>query len=279
MCWKGGRNMKRLVFALFIFATGCTTSSEIPFYGNWAFKSDQSDNRDTEMVMILKQGGKLTVFSKQTNLILQGNWSIRHNPGKIQVVIDIYDKGKVIGEALNIQTIGKDEIHFVIAADRINGAEQEALPNTVTLTRYPHSLAPFTQDNRIGFRSITSGEIIVEPKYTQSITLGKGLISVYTNGKWKVLDNGGKETLEIFTYDNGPDYFKEGLARFVKDGKMGFFDETGKIVIPAQFDFVYPFEGGKAQFVSGGKMVSDGEHSTIQGGKSGTVDKQGKFLE
>jgi len=48
--------------------------------------------------------------------------------------------------------------------------------------------------------------------------------------------------------DYPPWFFSEGLANFKSDGKWGFIDRTGKIIIPFEFDFVEPFSEGLARF-------------------------------
>jgi hypothetical protein len=41
--------------------------------------------------------------------------------------------------------------------------------------------------------------------------------------------------------------FKNGRAKVVKNGKMGFIDMQGEEVIKPEFDQVYPFEKGLAR--------------------------------
>src|SRR5690554_6149124 len=45
---------------------------------------------------------------------------------------------------------------------------------------------------------------------------------------------------EIQWYDNGPDYIKEGLFRILRNGKTGYADNSGRIVIEPQFECAYP---------------------------------------
>ena len=40
------------------------------------------------------------------------------------------------------------------------------------------------------------------------------------------------------------DSFNEGLAAVKKDGKWGYIDETGKTVIPFEYDYAFPFSEG-----------------------------------
>lgn len=42
------------------------------------------------------------------------------------------------------------------------------------------------------------------------------------------------------------DSFNEGLAAVKKDGKWGYIDETGKTVIPFEYDYAFPFSEGLA---------------------------------
>ena len=72
------------------------------------------------------------------------------------------------------------------------------------------------------------------------------------------------EKYEVYQYDNGDDYFSEGLQRIVdKDGKIGFRDSIGKIVIQPRYAFAFPFNEGYAK-------VTDTGHSEA-------VDKRGEY--
>jgi len=105
-----------------------------------------------------------------------------------------------------------------------------------------------------------------------------GLAAVLDDQGWVLIDVKGREVIRPYTFDNGPDYFEEGLARFVQDRKFGFFDESGKVVIQPQFDFAYPFKDGKAKVGWGCTFTPDGEHQQVSGGEWKQIDKTGKFL-
>ncbi len=47
-------------------------------------------------------------------------------------------------------------------------------------------------------------------------------------------------------FDNGPDYWVEGVRRYVHEGKMGFVDRLGYKITEANWDFVIPFNYGYA---------------------------------
>lgn len=63
-----------------------------------------------------------------------------------------------------------------------------------------------------------------------------------SNGKWGAFDEGGSERIP-FVYDDTSRFY-HGLAGVVKDGKQGFIDRTGKVVI----DFKFPCFGVPASF-------------------------------
>ena len=120
------------------------------------------------------------------------------------------------------------------------------------------------------------GRVVVEPKYIRANSfLETGIAAIVDDKGWAYIDGSGKVLLRPFPFDNGPDYFEEGLARFVRSGKMGFFNRSGQIVIPARFEWVEPFSGGRARYCEGCKKVKEEEHYTMTGGRWGYIDCKG----
>lgn len=92
-----------------------------------------------------------------------------------------------------------------------------------------------------------------------------------------ILPNG--KARDVVFFDNGPDYFEEGVARFISpEGKTGYINQDLQVVIPAVHDFASPFHEGKAYFCDGCKSVSEGEHQKIIDGNWGEMAKNGKTL-
>lgn len=121
------------------------------------------------------------------------------------------------------------------------------------------------------------GQIRIQPRFQYAGDFNRsGFASVIEGGKPYYIDQKGKHIFQMYFFDNGPDDFQEGLARFVENGKMGFFDERGTRVIPAVFDFVFPFSGGTAEACNGCKKQAMGEHFTMEGGVWLILDKHGK---
>ena len=70
---------------------------------------------------------------------------------------------------------------------------------------------------------------------------------------------------DVYGYDyNYIDCLSEGIAWVRKDGKYGFVDKTGKVVIPLIYDDAYHFYNGEAE------VSVDDERFYI--------DKEGRFL-
>ena len=93
-----------------------------------------------------------------------------------------------------------------------------------------------------------------------------------------LIDKSEHVLFKIYEYDNGPDYTVEGLYRIVVDGKIGFANDDGNIIINPVFDFVKPFENGLAEFCVDCKQLRQNEHFISEGGKWGFVDKTGKVV-
>lgn len=136
----------------------------------------------------------------------------------------------------------------------------------------------FEEKDRFGFKD-AKGQVVLPARYevVQEFTPG-GVACVVDGGAWVCIDGRGAEVVRPFIFDNGPDGFAEGLARFVEGDKLGFFDESGARVIPARLDFARGFAGGRAAFCAGctRKCEAGGEHCDMVGGKWGLIDKTGK---
>ena len=74
------------------------------------------------------------------------------------------------------------------------------------------------------------------------------------------IDRDEKELFKIFPFDNGPDYISDGLIRIVENGKIGYANMDGQIIIPAQYSCAYPFQGGRALVSIHCQTYLDGEH-------------------
>ena len=136
----------------------------------------------------------------------------------------------------------------------------------------------FENDGLYGYMD-QQNHIVIDARYPAAMEFSEyGIAAVADSSGWAYINELGNILIRPYIYDNGPDYFNEGLARYVEDGKIGFFDEYGKVVIKAQWDFAYPFEDGKAAICNGCKITADNEHSSVTGGEWGYIDKAGKII-
>lgn len=95
-----------------------------------------------------------------------------------------------------------------------------------------------------------------------------------------VFDKKGKMLYQPYSYDNGADYFYEGVRRFVKKGKVGFVDRNAKIIIDAKHDFVSSFNYGYAVFCDGCDWEkTEDEHPQIIGGTWGVMNFKGEIMQ
>ena len=97
----------------------------------------------------------------------------------------------------------------------------------------------------------------------------------WTNKGLVYVDRQDRPVLRPFIYDNGPDFFQDGLARHVENGKMGFHDEALKVVIPARYDFAFPFRDGRAKVGMDCVQYPVGEHSSVQCKSWEYIDRSG----
>ncbi len=79
-------------------------------------------------------------------------------------------------------------------------------------------------------------------------------------------------------YDNGPDYFRNGVARTEWNGKIGFFDKKLSIVIEPPYDCAFPFENDLSTVCVGCTQNNLGEHTEMIGGKWGTINRKGEIV-
>ncbi len=80
-----------------------------------------------------------------------------------------------------------------------------------------------------------------------------------------------------------PDQFSEGLIRIIKNKKVGFADENGKIIVAPHYDVASPFKGGiamigdKCKIRPWNKKVCD--HLQIECKKWGYIDNKGRVIK
>ncbi len=106
-----------------------------------------------------------------------------------------------------------------------------------------------------------------------------GMVIENKTGKILGIDNKGTELFQVFKYDNGPDYVKSGLFRIIKNGKIGYANPQGKIIIEPNFKCAYPFKGDFAKVSNYCKTIKDGENSIWKSESWYQITKNGRRVE
>lgn len=125
-----------------------------------------------------------------------------------------------------------------------------------------------------------NGQLILEPHHLMNIYFDSNDLSCVSlqNGDIYYVNKNGK-TRQTIVFDNGCDFFSEGLARTTIDGKFAYFDRNLEVTLKTDFDWGYSFREGRAQTCYGPLTKKhDGEYTMLTGGKCGFINKQGKKL-
>jgi hypothetical protein len=124
---------------------------------------------------------------------------------------------------------------------------------------------------------IGQDELQIYPQHLKNLSFKNGLAEVFVGDKVFYISKTGK-AVRTHLYDNGADYFAEGLARTLWKGKFGFIDQSLNVVIKPEYDFAFPFENGFAVVCNGCRAQGKGEHQSFRGGKWGVIDKSGTIV-
>lgn len=90
----------------------------------------------------------------------------------------------------------------------------------------------------------------------------------------------GERLFEIYKYDNGPDYISEGLFRIIKNGKIGYANEKGEIIIKPQFECASNFDNGIATVTYDCYLYYDlDKHLRSESESWFEINKTGKRIE
>lgn len=118
--------------------------------------------------------------------------------------------------------------------------------NTIDCSYYTTDSNPYMAELQPRWKCAfeRNGRIYVSDSTLKSLQFTeKWLASISTEQYgWMFVKRDGS-TISTITFDSGPDYFIKHLARYRADKKIGFIDESGRIVIKVQYDFAFPFRG------------------------------------
>ena len=156
--------------------------------------------------------------------------------------------------------------------------------NELKPCRYQHinELEPIQVDSCISFtsqRSANDSDAFITKEVALTANYNSNNIAyLYSEFGPFYFIKSGKARKTVY-YDNGPDYFQEGLARTNWNNKIGFFDKELNIIIRPAYDFAFPFKNSVSMVCNGCVKKSDGEeHTTVVKGSWGFIDKSGNIV-
>ncbi|NAS32200.1 WG repeat-containing protein [Flavobacteriaceae bacterium R38] len=113
--------------------------------------------------------------------------------------------------------------------------------------------------------------------YTDTI-INYGIVQE-KNGKLIAIDPNENILFEVYNFDNGPDTIKEDRFRIIKNGKIGYANSEGKIVIEPIYKCAFPFSNGKARVAVNCELKKNGEHTMQSSDQWIFINVQGEEVE
>lgn len=98
------------------------------------------------------------------------------------------------------------------------------------------------------------------------------------NGKRIVIDRNEKVVYEAFDADGLQDLLFEERIRVELNGKLGFVNLYGELVVPTVYDYMLPFRDGMAFVNIGAKRIIEVGQPKWEGGRWGAINKEGKLI-
>lgn len=99
-------------------------------------------------------------------------------------------------------------------------------------------------------------------------------------GRQIAIDKNQNILFDLVMFDNGPESFHDGLLRVLLNGKMGYANRFGQIVIPCIYDYAKWFDNGQAEVTFKAKEYLDmEEHRRVESDEWFIIDRKGNKIE
>lgn len=128
-------------------------------------------------------------------------------------------------------------------------------PRYTTTYGFREGVAATKVDGRMGYID-RRGNWVIPPQFAFTYGFSEGLAwtQAEAGGKYGAIDCQGRWVIAP-TFVEMPQFFSEGRAIVKVDGKYGYVDRAGTLVIPARYDKPHRFDGGAAQVHLDGKHL------------------------
>lgn len=187
-------------------------------------------------------------------------------------------------------------LFLLLSTFHINANEQEIL----TCLKYEWGIENETREDEYSVEcayQVDSGEIQLFPRFKAilknklaSESMPHELLNTRSSGLFPAFVSSTSKRFgaayfkpdgigyHVVFYDNGPDYFKNGLSRYIANNKIGFINKAGEVVIKARFNFVSPFLDGYARYCINCKEEKHSEHTSTTSKQWYFIDKKGNTI-
>lgn len=131
-----------------------------------------------------------------------------------------------------------------------------------------------------GCKQTAPGTLVISAEALARLEFDEnGLASLQAGRQFYYVRRDGRH-LPVITYDNGPDYFEQGLTRARLGDRIGYFDVQLQPAFAERFDWGFPFQDGVAEVCNGCHEgpPDAGGHTSIVGGTHFRIDLHGKRL-
>lgn len=168
---------------------------------------------------------------------------------------------------------------------------------------FSEGLAAVRLDSLWGYINNT-GNVVIDLQFNSASNFSEGLAAVREGeDKWGYINNTGELVVPYqrygYIYWDSPGEFHEGRASILSEGKYGFIDTKGNVIIEPQYNFpanfseglagvfkdfnvTYINKSGEAVIITGVnghyREFSEGLAAVMSDGKWGFIDKTGKLV-
>ena len=140
------------------------------------------------------------------------------------------------------------------------------------------SIAQWEEGDNVGYADANGNMIIPFGKYKYCYTekFDKiAFVGIANREGIYAIDRNENVLFKVYITDNKPDIIQENTFRIESNGKIGFADIYGNVIISPQFNAAWPFQEGFAGVSTGGTKKQTGDYQTYTGGKWKFINKNG----
>lgn len=122
---------------------------------------------------------------------------------------------------------------------------------TVRVQAQGFTVARDEASGKYGYKA--NGIWIIDPEYDRAEAFSESMAVVRKDGKYGYIDVSGRLVIPVKYQDAGS--FSAGLAPVCLYGKYGYVDKSGEMVVPFKYNYAFPFSEGLAAVELNGKVA------------------------